>query len=146
MDDIWDPNTWGEPIRFRTITLSGDGAVFAIVDEENYDELMEQGPWNLYEYRSKRYAKRTRRKAEWKQPATIYMHIWLAQKYLRRPSPKHIIVDHKHSNGLDNRKKKLRWCTPRDNRLNIYGMWFQSNDFLEQLHRETQAERRAARA
>jgi hypothetical protein len=131
-DDPWDPNTWGEPLRYKTITLSSDGEVYCIVDEDKYDELMEDGPWTLYEYGGKQYAKRTRRKGE-RGPVSIYMHRVLAMRYLPRPSPRHIIVDHKRSNGLDNRLHRIRWVTPRDNRLNAYGRQFQSKDFFEEL-------------
>lgn len=130
---MWDPNTWVIP-ETKTITLSNDGAIFTIVDADKYEELMELGPWHLYEYRTKQYARRTRRRGEWRQPHSIYMHTYLAKKYLRQPSPRHIIVDHKRSNGLDNRLKMIRWCTPRDNRLNIYGMWYQSDDFIGELN------------
>jgi len=136
MIDMWDPNEWecsrSEPIPYRAITLSRDGAVFCIVDEDRYDELMAYGPWRLYEYRTKQYAKRDRVKGE-RGGATVYMHHWLAERYLVRPSRNHIIVDHKRSNGLDNRLGSMIWATPQQNRRNTYGMWWQNTDFIREL-------------
>jgi hypothetical protein len=131
-DPIWDPNNWAIDLPYRAITLSLDGHVFTIVDADRYDEIMANGPWSLYEYRTKKYARRARRRGE-KGGATVYLHRWLAERHLIKPSPRHIIVDHKYGNGLDNRLEKLIWCTPRANRLNIYGMWWQNTTFLHEL-------------
>jgi len=63
------------------------------------------------------------------------MHRYLAGKYLWKPSNSHYIVDHKFSNGLDNRLSMLVWATPRQNRLNMYGMWWQQKDFIKDLEK-----------
>ena len=39
-EDMWDPNGWAERPYWKTLTLSLDGAVYCIVDEDRYDELM----------------------------------------------------------------------------------------------------------
>ena len=70
--------------------------------------------------KAKGYAKRTRRRRE-RGPVAVYTHRWLAERYISRPSPRHVIVDHVRGKGLDNRLRLLRWATPRDNRLNVYG-------------------------
>lgn len=133
--------------NWKAITLDRNGDYYAMVDEERYDELM-QWRWHLYSYRSKLYAKRTKRKDDdWRLPKSIYMHRWLAEKYLTKPEPAHlhIIVDHKYSNGLDNRLRKLVWATPQQNRLNVYGMWWQQGDFIRDLERNAKdAERSKA--
>lgn len=131
-EDPFDPNGWTERPPWRTLTLSHDGAVYCLVDEDKYDELAADGPWNLYDYGGKQYARRTRRRGE-RGPVAVYMHRRLAEKYLPRPSPRHVIVDHVRSKGLDNRLCRLRWATPRENRLNVYGMWWQQLSFMNQL-------------
>lgn len=115
--------------------------MFAFVDAEDRDWLMAEGPWNLYHYRDKQYAKRTRRKGERNQPGVvIYMHRRIAQVHAALPqfkkkSKQHILIDHKNSKGLDNRKSNLVRATPQQNRLNIYGMWWAQSDFINELDR-----------
>lgn len=133
LEDMWDPNSWAEPVATQTITLSSDGDVFCLVDADKYDELMADGPWNLYDYGGKQYAKRTRRKGEMEKGVAIYMHRWLADRYLPKPTPLHIIVDHKHSKGLDNRLSQIVWATPKENSRNRHGMWWASRDFIAEL-------------
>jgi len=130
-----DPNLWPELEEYKTITLTDDGEVFTIVDEETYSDLI-QWKWHLYNWKGKQYAKRTKNKQDhWNTPKSIYMHRYLAGKYLWKPSNSHYIVDHKFSNGLDNRLSMLVWATPRQNRLNMYGMWWQQKDFIKDLEK-----------
>lgn len=137
-EDMWDPNGWAERPPWQTMTLSLDGSVYCLVDEDRYDELLANGPWQLYDYGGKRYARRSRRKGE-RGPVAVYMHRWLAERHIPRPSPRHVIVDHVRSDGLDNRLCRLRWATPRENRLNIHGMWWQQLDLIRHLDRLDQA-------
>lgn len=105
----------------RTITLSRDGAVFTVVDVDTYDYIFNLGPWCLYDWGGKLYARRTRRRGE-KGPSTIYMHRVVALRFLGPPPSRvHLFVDHKDGNGLNNRQDNLRWATPKQNRWNILG-------------------------
>lgn len=102
----------------RTITLSRDGDIFCIVDDEDYDWLI-QWKWCLYDWKKVQYARRTAtidgREVTW------YMHREIAKKYIKGRSLKKCLVDHKDSNGLNNRRDNLRWVSPRQNRHNQNG-------------------------
>lgn len=87
---------------------------YAIVDNEDYDRLMESGfKWRL-ESRSEgqRYAARHRGTLHPLGDATIRTH----REVMRAREGDH--VDHLNGDGLDNRKKNLRVCTHSDNMRN----------------------------
>ena len=98
----------------RTITLTRDGAVFCIVDDEDYEWLSKK-LWHLYNYKGCLYAKRVENRH------TIYMHREIAKKYIAGRTRKANLVDHKDSNGLNNQRFNLRWATPAQNRHNQNG-------------------------
>lgn len=114
-----DPNTWDLPTT-RTITLSTDGRIFTTVDIDNYYWLLALGPWHLYNWDGKLYAKRTRRKGE-RGPVSIYMHRVIMLRHGPPPSKTQSFVDHRNGDGLWNLEKNLRWVTPKQNRWNIFG-------------------------
>lgn len=136
--DIWDPNNW-EVADAKSITLSTDGAICCWVDAIYYEVILAAGPWNLYDYGGKQYAKRTRRKGEFEEPGvSVYLHRWIKQRILKEkpPSPRHCLVDHKDGDGLNNRGFNLVWATPQLNALNRYGMWWQQKDFIRELEQQ----------
>lgn len=110
-----DPNNWDLDAP-KTITLDYHGDIFALVDAADYDEVLKKGPWFIYtDHRRSNlhYARRSVR------GQTVYMHRWLMRK-TKPPTKRHVVVDHKNGNGLDNRRvKNLRWYTKRDNRINV---------------------------
>lgn len=86
---------------------------FAIVDDEDYDWLM-QWKWRLRPSRRTSYAQRsTGRNAKLKaKRKTIFMHRVIMD------CPNNLQIDHINHNGLDNRKCNLRICTFTENRHN----------------------------
>lgn len=134
-----DPYLWPDLGDYRRIWLRDDGESFTIVDACVYDELM-QWKWHLFNYGGKQYAKRTKRADDdWRLPKSIYMHRWLARRYLRKPSKMHVIVDHRFGNGLDNRLAMIRWGTLSQNRKNAFGRWWQAKQLVAQINKASRA-------
>jgi hypothetical protein len=78
---------------------------FAIVDADDYERLVKY-KWYCYYLGSSSYAYRTVGNTR------ILMHREILN------APKGMVVDHKDGNGLNNRKRNLRLCTPTQNLLN----------------------------
>ena len=97
----------------RKIYLRKDLSVWTLVDPEDYDFLL-QWTWGLQrDNRGKLYARRYILKSN------LYLHRVIMRRVLPAPSPKHIYVDHINNNGLDNRRKNLRWATASENAKNV---------------------------
>ena len=95
----------------KEIPLS-KGKAFAIVDDEDYDELMKYN-WSVITSPAKTktlYAKRSCR--EGGKRVNIYMHNVIL------PPPDGHTVDHEDRNGLNNQRYNLRFATPRQNSVN----------------------------
>ncbi|KKM72341.1 hypothetical protein LCGC14_1421440, partial [marine sediment metagenome] len=86
--------------------------MFAIVDDKNYEWLM-QWKWFLHKGRNTNYARRHSRIRG--KRGKVYMH-----RQILNASPG-VLIDHKNDNGLDNREKNLRSCTPSQNIANSIG-------------------------
>jgi hypothetical protein len=89
------------------IELRGGKGLFAIVDEDDYEELSKHA-WRkmrIYAYRDGKTAD---------EPKTVFMHRHV-MGLLARQKDKRIVVDHLNGNGLDNRRENLRICTQREN-------------------------------
>ncbi|GAB4486607.1 MAG: hypothetical protein OHK0019_00560 [Saprospiraceae bacterium] len=82
--------------------------LFAIVDDEDYEELMKY-KWSADKGNSTYYAQRT----IIAQRKNVRMH----RQIIGVTNPK-LDVDHKNGNGLDNRRENLRVCTRSFNNAN----------------------------
>lgn len=90
---------FGHPARTIPLTQGK----FALVDEEDYEELSKY-KW----YHNKGYAQRHIRKLDGTR-STIQMHLQLMGKW----------ADHRNRNGLDNQKMNLRAATRGENNRNV---------------------------
>lgn len=82
---------------------------FAMVDDEDYDYLMQ---WKWYVLKNK-YAAR----GQW-DIATRNMKIILMHRAILKLTDPKIFVDHKNHNGFDNQKFNIRACTNAENLRN----------------------------
>lgn len=82
----------------------------ALIDDEDFD-LVNQYTWYLYHRKSVTYAITSIKDTEdkWK---TVTMHQLILGKQPEKE------IDHKKHNGLDNRRKNLRFCTTTENQQN----------------------------
>lgn len=102
----------------KTIPLT-QGAV-AIVDEDDYDRLVEMGSWHLSDMG---YA--VRRGAVEGVKCTVRMH------RIVNNTPDGLVTDHINRNRLDNRKINLRTVTQKLNMMNKepgMGVWYQKQN------------------
>ena len=81
------------------IKISLGGGLFSLIDAEDYDKVKN----NLWHLNRSNYASATINKK------TVLMH-----RLIINP-PKGMVVDHIDGHRLDNRKKNLRVCTPKEN-------------------------------
>jgi hypothetical protein len=108
------------PLKPRTTPEPGpvDGArwipltngYFALVDEEDYPRLAKHA-WCVWRCRGRVYAWRAETVNGRKR--NIFMH-----REIMGVRRRERLVDHRHGNGLDNRRRNLRVCTQRQNQQN----------------------------
>ncbi len=83
---------------------------FAIVDAADFDRLNKY-KWHIIKTSRAIYASRSINRKSFRK--AIRMHRAITN------APKGLVVDHINHNGLDNRKSKLRLCTPKQNARNM---------------------------
>ena len=86
---------------------------FAIVDDEDYDWLMQ---WKWHAQWDGRHWKATRWERGWKKGKGKRKLVFMHREILK--TPKNLFTDHINGNGLDNRKINLRYCTNAQNQWN----------------------------
>lgn len=91
----------------RTIKLQDGRKV--VVDNEDYQRVLKFNRWYAYPGLKTWYARATTTKRS----RGILMHRFILG--VRNPN---ILIDHKNTNGLDNRKKNLRMCDRTQNLCN----------------------------
>lgn len=99
----------------KRIPLSGKLGGYAIVDDEDYEYLM-QWRWRNVKGRAVRFESRKRPGTHWKEDKRIYK-VHLMHRDIMN-APKGMDVDHINHDGLDNRKANLRICTHAQNSFN----------------------------
>ena len=85
---------------------------FALVDDEDF-EWLNQWKWYYFPHRKTGYAeRRIRIPGNGRKRKTIRMHRLILD------APDGVLVDHKHGNGLDNRRSEIRLCNRSENGFN----------------------------
>lgn len=115
LHDPFDPRiVFAGPRVQPIIYLSRDLSQFTEVDEEDYGFLVRH-LWSIhYDQRGKAYVRRLRYRCP------IYLHRVILERMGPPPSPLHTVCDHINGDGLDNRRRNLRWATPSENAKNIH--------------------------
>lgn len=86
---------------------------YAIVDDEDYEELVKHKWYAVMGKSGNFYAKRDYRIKERVNVKSCLMHRHIAK------CPRNMSVDHANGDGLDNRKSNLRVCTVQENNWNM---------------------------
>jgi hypothetical protein len=95
---------------FRRISLGG--GEYAIVDQEDYYRLC-NFKWSAICSKGHVYAARIIRDTEFGRVKTMFMHREIMN------APKGMLVDHRNSVGLDNRRDNMRLATHSQNNCNM---------------------------
>jgi len=88
---------------------------FAIVDADDYDRLNKY-KWCVSRARHTNYAMR-RTKGKRVKGKRVNRKLVLMHRFIMN-APRHLVVDHRNHNGLDNRRENLRLCTRAENSRN----------------------------
>lgn len=123
MSDDWDPNVLFKPCEqeFR-LWLDDRGHRFVVVDEIDYHWAV-KWRWAAKpdKHGNKFYAYRTFNGVGGVRKS-LFLHVEILKRYKPvRPSPAHVIGDHRDGYEWNCRRKNLRWATASMNRRNIRG-------------------------
>ena len=127
--DAFDPRFLADDLPYRPIWLDDRGENFALVDAQDWP-VFAGFRWSLHDDgKGKRYARRSvgGRRTPCKR---IYLHRAVMERVSPPPSPAHFLVDHVGGNGLDCRRRMLRWATPSENRNNLHGFYWKQLSLL----------------
>jgi hypothetical protein len=120
--DPFDPLGWpAAPDPQRKLFLSDtNDSLFALIDAQDWDWIRANRWHCKSDGRTKRYVCRQQRLHGGKR--SIYLHIEVMRVAgVIQPSPAHVLVDHLDGNGLNCCRSNLRWATPSENSMNLYG-------------------------
>ena len=119
-----DPNFLSLPDSHEHRIYADDyGHVYATVDAEDY-WFFSRWRWKAITNSTgkKLYLVRNIGRSENQNGYTIYLHVAIHERRgIKKPSPKHTMVDHIDSDSLHCRGDNLRWATPKMNRHNRHG-------------------------
>lgn len=87
---------------------------YTLVDDEDWEMVNSLGRWSVMKTTDDRnyYVGRTIRKKGTEGRTSLLLH-----RFILKP-PSGFFIDHINGNGLDNRKRNLRLCTPSQNMFN----------------------------
>lgn len=86
----------------------------ALVDDEDYEEVMKHAPWFAQPSKNGRTAYAVAKVGFGRRGSrTLRLH-----KLILGDGPEGMEIDHRNLNGLDNRRSNLRWATNGDQRAN----------------------------
>lgn len=124
--DPFDPN-FLELVTDREHYIYGDdyGNTAARVDAEDY-WFFSQWRWFVkFDKRGKKpylFRVTDNGRAAGRQTRSIFLHVAILERAIPvRPSPEHVIGDHRDGDSLHCRKANLRWATRSMNARNLYG-------------------------
>lgn len=143
VDTFWDPNNWFQEERSFRIYADDYANDYAIVDEIDYQYLV-QWRWKLkkskttkgtkkpkvylarsiQETLSEQYYDEDGRRVRHRIGQTLFLHTAIMDRTgIEKPKTnERIIVDHADGNEFNCRRSNLRYATLSFNRMNLYGV------------------------
>lgn len=131
---MWDPNTWALDTPERFVYGDDLAQIAASVDDIDYQWAIRHR-WTVKHSRgNKMYLRRAVGESSGGvrlRTFTLYLHVEIMKRTGVFPaSERHTIVDHKDGNSLNCKRDNLRWATPRENCLNLFGAYVRQGRML----------------